>query len=183
MIMFGVRPGPDLFETEKVLVYSIFLGLLIGSVVLLVTGLLLTRWLALVVRMPQPLLLTAVAGMAFMAALSITGMVFDVRLLLVFAVIGYLMRRFDFPAAPLILAMVLGFMIETSMRRSLIISDGSWMIFFQRPISAILLILAIFSFVAPLVRQRRRGGRGGPPPPGVEPGGAGGRLVHDRVVR
>jgi len=169
MIMFGVRPGPELFATQQVFVYSVFLGLIVGSVVLLVVGLLLTRWLALVVRIPKPLLLTAVTGTAFMAALTLTGMVFDVRLLLLCAVVGYLMRVLDFSPVPLILAMVLGFMIETSMRRSLILSDGSWMIFWQRPISAVLLVLAIASFVVPLVRglrsHRSRGG-GAPPPDG-----------------
>jgi putative tricarboxylic transport membrane protein len=153
MIMFGIRPGPELFQTQKVLVYSLFIGLLVGAVVLLVTGLLLTRWLALVVRMPQPLLVTIVTGMAFMAALTITGMLFDVRLLVVFAVVGYLMRKYDFPLASLILALVLGFMIETALRRSLIISDGSWIIFLQRPISAVLLFISLLSFATPLIRK------------------------------
>lgn len=169
MIMFGIRPGPELFETEKVFVYSILIGLLVGAVALLFAGLLLTRWLALVVRVPKPLLITAVTGMAFMAALTLTGLVFDVRLLLLFGVLGYLMRRFDFPAAPLILAMVLGFMIETSLRRSLILSDGSWLIFLTRPISVVLLVLALLSFVAPLVRRGRGLYGGGPPAPPAAP--------------
>lgn len=161
MIMFGVRPGPELFATQPVFVYSVFLGLLVGAVVLLVVGLLLTRWLALVVRIPRPLLMASVTGAAFMAALTLTGMVFDLRILLVCAVAGYVMRVLDFSPVPLILAMVLGFMIETSMRRSLILSDGSWAIFWQRPIAAVLLILAILSFTLPLVRGMRRGLRGG----------------------
>jgi putative tricarboxylic transport membrane protein len=155
MIMFGVRPGPELFTTQPVFVYTVFLGLLVGAVVLLFVGLLLTRWLALVVRIPQPLLLTIVTGTAFMAALSLTGMMFDVRLLLLCGIVGYLMRAFDFSPVPMILAMVLGFMIETSMRRSLILSDGSWSIFWERPISAVLLVMAIASFSVPLLKGLR----------------------------
>jgi putative tricarboxylic transport membrane protein len=84
-----------------------------------------------------------------------------VRLVLLFGVIGYLMRKFDFPPAPLILAMVLGFMIETSLRRALILSDGDWSIFFTRPISAVILTIALLSFFYPIVRDIVQGVRAG----------------------
>lgn len=156
MIMFGIKPGPQIFTEQSVMVYSIFFGLAIAAVMLLVMGLLLTPYLALVMRIPKPFLITGVAGIAFMAAMAITGLMFDVRLVLFFGVLGYVMRRLDFPAAPLILAMVLGFMIETSLRRALILSNGEWSIFFSRPISAIILGAAILSVLYPIARDIRQ---------------------------
>lgn len=152
MIVFGVRPGPQIFETEPVLVYSLFIGLAVGAVMLLVLGLSLTRWLTYVMKIPPPYLVTGVTGISFIAVFAITGLMFDVYLLLFFGAFGYLMRRYDFPAAPLILAMVLGFLIETSLRRSLIISNNDWSIFFTRPISAAILTAAIISFFHPVIR-------------------------------
>ncbi|WP_114964266.1 tripartite tricarboxylate transporter permease [Alkalilacustris brevis] len=152
MVLYGLRPGPQIFVQQPVLVYSLFFGLAMGAVVLLILGLLLTPYLAMVMRIPRPYLITGIAGVAFMAAMAITGLLFDVRLVLLFGVIGYIMRRYEFPAAPMILALVLGFMIETNLRRSLILSDGDWSIFFTRPIAATILGLAILSFLFPILR-------------------------------
>jgi putative tricarboxylic transport membrane protein len=104
-------------------------------------------------RIPKPYLITGVAGIAFMAAIAITGLMFDVRLVLLFGIVGYIMRKHDFPAAPMILALVLGFMIETTLRRSLIMSDGDWSIFWTRPIAATILAVTILSFVYPIIRD------------------------------
>ena len=152
MILYGLRPGPRIFTEQPVLVYSLFFGLALGAIVLLVVGLLLTPYLSMIIRIPKAYLVTSVAGLAFMAALSITGLMFDVYLVLLFGLIGYAMRRLDFPAAPMILAMVLGFMIETSLRRSLILSQGDWSVFFTRPISAVILTVGLLSFFYPIVR-------------------------------
>lgn len=153
MILYGLRPGPQIFTQQPVLVYSLFFGLAIGAVVLLVLGLLLTPYLALVMRIPKPYLITGVTGIAFMAAMAITGLLFDVRLVLFFGILGYVMRKLDFPPAPMILALVLGFMIETSLRRALIMSDGDWSVFFTRPISAVILSVALLSFFYPMIRE------------------------------
>jgi putative tricarboxylic transport membrane protein len=153
MIMFGLRPGPQIFTEQPVLVYSLFFGLALGAVVLLILGLLLTPYLALVMRLPRAYLITGVTGIAFMAAMAITGLLFDVWLVLLFGILGYIMRKLEFPPAPMILALVLGFMIETSLRRSMILSDGDWSVFFTRPISGTILGLAILSFLYPVVRD------------------------------
>ena len=153
MIAFGIRPGPDIFVNEPVLTYSLFIGLALGGVFLLALGLILTPWLAMVMRIPSPYLGAAVMGIALMAGLTITGLMFDVYLMVAFGVLGYLMRKYGFPVAPLILAMVLGFMMETSMRRALIISEGDWSIFWTRPISGLILALAVLSLMSPLLRK------------------------------
>jgi putative tricarboxylic transport membrane protein len=158
MILYGLRPGPRIFTEEPVLVYSLFFGLALGAIVLLVLGLLLTPYLALIMRIPKPYLITGVTGISFMAAMAITGLLFDVRLVLLFGVIGYIMRLYDFPPAPMILALVLGFMIETNLRRALIMSDGDFTVFLTRPISAVILICAILSFLYPVIRSIRTRG-------------------------
>jgi len=158
MILYGLRPGPQIFVQQPVLVYSLFFGLAFGAVALLILGLLLTPYLALVMRIPKPYLITGVVGIAFMAAMAITGLLFDVRLVLLFGVLGYIMRMYDFPPAPMILALVLGFMIETNLRRSLILSNGDWSVFVTRPIAATILAAAVLSFLYPIIRAllRRR---------------------------
>ena len=150
MIVFGITPSPQIFEEEPVLIYSLFIGMAVAALTLLVLGLSLTRWLAHVMKIPKAFLVTGVTGIAFMAALTITGLMFDVYLLIFFGAMGYLLRRYEFPEAPLILAMVLGFMIETSLRRSMILSDGDWSIFFTRPISATILLISFASMGYPI---------------------------------
>jgi putative tricarboxylic transport membrane protein len=152
MVLYGLRPGPQIFVDEPVLVYSLFFGLAFGAFALLILGLALTPYLAMVMRIPKPLLLTGIIGIAFMAAFAITGLMFDVRLVLLFGVLGYIMRKFDFPPAPMILALVLGFMIETNLRRSLILSDGDWSFFFTRPISGTILAVTALSLLYPVIR-------------------------------
>lgn len=164
MIINGIQPGPQVFQREAVLVYSLFIGLAVGALFLLVTGLFAARWLVYAVRIPRPYLVTGITGIAFMGSLAISSSIFDLRMAFVFGIVGFLMRRYGFPAAPLVLAMVLGFLIETSLRRSLILSDGDWSIFFNRPISAVVLALAVASFLFPIVQQAiatRRAARSG----------------------
>ena len=83
----------------------------------------------------------------------------DVWLMLIFGVVGYLMRKLDYPMAPAVLAIVLGPLAETSMRQSLLLSDGSFLIFFTRPISGPIMLAALGLFLLPVI-QRLRGRRG-----------------------
>ncbi|PWG65833.1 tripartite tricarboxylate transporter permease [Spiribacter halobius] len=159
MIINGIQPGPQVFEEQPVLVYSLFIGLAIGAFFLLFAGLFAARWLIYAVHTPRPYLVTGITGIACMGGLAISSSIFDLRLAVLFGLIGYLMRRCGFPAAPLVLAMVLGFLIETSLRRAMITADGDWTTFLTRPISATLLALAVASFFWPIVkgiRDRRR---------------------------
>jgi putative tricarboxylic transport membrane protein len=89
---------------------------------------------------------------------------FDVWLTIGFGIAGYILKKYKYPAAPLVLAMVLGYMAESNYRRALIMSQGSHSIFFDQPISAVFLILAVLSFVWPIVqtlRKRRRAAKTG----------------------
>ena len=121
----GLQPGPLLFVKEPGLVYGLFASLLVGNFVMLAMGLLGTKLWAKVLGVPKSVLTPMVLAITLFAAYAESNSVYTVWLALVFGVLGYALRKCDFPVAPVVLAMVLGNMIEISFRRSLILSDGS----------------------------------------------------------
>ncbi len=114
----------------------------IGNLLLLAMNMPLISLFIRLLKVPYKVLMAVILAFAFIGTYSINGSIFDLWLMLIIAVIGYLLRKLDFSPAPLILGMVLGQNLELAFRRSLIISSGNPVIFFTRPISAILLVLA-----------------------------------------
>jgi len=122
----------------------------IGNVMLLVLNLpLIGLWVKLL-RVPYPLLAPLILVFVIIGAYSVNNSVFDVGITIAFGFFGYLMRKFDFEPAPLVLAMILGPQLEASLRRSLIYSRGDLGIFFQRPIAATLMALALLLLLSPI---------------------------------
>ncbi len=152
----GLQPGPLLFVKEPGLVYGLFASLLIGNCVMLAMGLLGTKLWAKVLDVPKNVLTPMVLAVTLFAAYAESNNVYTVWLALTFGVLGYAMRKCDFPVAPIVLAIVLGNMIEISFRRSLILSDGSVSIFFTRPIALGILGLAALSLGYQVVRDLRK---------------------------
>ena len=138
----GLQPGPLLFVKEPGLVYGLFASLLVGNIVMLGMGLVGTKIWAKVLDVPKNVLTPIVLATILFAAYAESTNVFGVWIALIFGVLGYVMRKYDFPVAPVVLAMVLGGMIEVSFRRSLILSDGSFSILATRPVAAAILLLA-----------------------------------------
>jgi putative tricarboxylic transport membrane protein len=125
----------------------------VGNVVLLALNLpLIWLWVRLL-RVPYPLLAPFIVVFVLVGAYSVNNSVFDLGLTVAFGLLGYLMRRFDFEPAPLVLALILGPQLEAALRRSLIFSRGDLLVFFQRPISAVLLALALALLCAPVLRR------------------------------
>jgi len=141
----GLQPGPLLFVKEPGLVYGLFASLLVGNVVMLAMGLLGTKVWAKVLDVPKNILTPIVLAICLFAAYAESGSVFGVWLALLFGVLGYFLRKYGFPVAPIVLAIVLGSMIEISFRRSMILADGSPAIFVTRPVALVILGLALFS--------------------------------------
>lgn len=162
MMMYGVRPGPLLFEQQPDFIWAIIASMYVGNVLLLILNLPLIPLFATALRIPYSILYPLILTVCIVGAFSLNGSVFDVGLLLIFGVIGYLMRKTGFPAAPVVLALVLGPLIERSLSQSLTISQGDPLIFFERPISAILLSLCIVIACASAVRAALRRSRGSP---------------------
>jgi putative tricarboxylic transport membrane protein len=153
LLMLGLQPGPLLFQQQPTFVWGLIASMYIGNVMLLVLNLPLVGMWVKILDIPLYLLVMFIILFSFLGVYTVNNSVQDLVLMVVFGVIGYIFRRLDIPTAPVILAMVLGDLMEQAMRQSLIISDGSLSIFFTRPISLVLLILAAISITNPYWKQ------------------------------
>jgi len=146
-MMYGLQPGPRLMTEQPQLLWTIIASMYIGNVMLLVLNLPLVGVWARMALIPFPILGPLIVAFTFIGAYSLRFQMLDIWIVLLFGVIGYLMRKFGFPVAPMVLAAVLARMLETSLMQSLVISQGSALIFFTRPISVVFMFVALF-FIA-----------------------------------
>ncbi|MGH9791475.1 MAG: hypothetical protein ACRD5W_09725, partial [Candidatus Acidiferrales bacterium] len=135
-------------------------------------GMVILRGCLLVMRMPPPSLVASILAIIFIGTYAADLFILNPILALIFGVIGFGMRLTSFPAAATVLGLVLGFLVESELRRSLIIAHGSWAIFFTRPISAVLLLMTIGFLLYPVVLNLRRVRRQ-PPSPATVPASGG----------
>ncbi len=149
LLMLGLQPGPLLFQQQPDFVWGLIASMYIGNVMLLVLNLPLVGMWVKILDIPLYLLVLFIILFSFLGVYTVNNSVQDLILMVGFGILGYILRRLDIPAAPIILAMVLGDLMEQALRQSLIISDGSLGIFFTRPIALILLILAAISITNP----------------------------------
>jgi putative tricarboxylic transport membrane protein len=149
LLMIGLQPGPLLFQQQPEFVWGLIASMYIGNVMLLVLNLPLVGMWVKLLDVPLYLLLNFIILFSFLGVYTMNNSVQDLFIMVGFGVIGYLMKRLDIPATPIILGIVLGRLMEEKMRQSLVISDGSMMIFLNRPISLCLLILAAISITNP----------------------------------
>jgi putative tricarboxylic transport membrane protein len=159
---YGLNPGPQLFQTSSTLVWALIASLYIGNVMLLVLNLPLVGLWVKLLKIPRPPLY---AGILIFATIGVYGMrqsAFDLYLMLGIGLLGVLMRRFDFPTAPVIVGMILGPLAEAQMRNALSIGEGKWTVFIERPASATLLAVVVLVLVVPrlLARRNRPSGAG-----------------------
>src|SRR3954466_1759508 len=143
LVLWGFKPGPLFISENPSLFWSRVASMYIGNLMLLVLNLPLVPLFAQVLRTPAYVLYPVIFGVSMVGVYSVSGSVFDVGLLAVFGLLGYAMRKLDFPSAPLILGLVLGGALERALRQSLMMSDGSLSILVARPISAAMLSLAL----------------------------------------
>ena len=127
----------------------------LANFVMLFLGLKFIRLWLKVVEVSPPILAALIFSVAFIGAFSVGGSVGDVVVMLIIGVLGYVLRKFKFPLIPLVIGLVLGELIEISLRRALILSDGSFQVFFTDPISLGLLIAAALSLIYAIVRDMR----------------------------
>ncbi|MCL4369518.1 MAG: tripartite tricarboxylate transporter permease [Chloroflexi bacterium] len=149
----GLQPGPMLFVKQAPLVYGLFASLMIGNIMMTIIGLAGTQLWTQVVAVPKAIMMPIVLAVCLLAAYAESGEMFQVWVAMFFGVLGYLLRKFGFPVAPIVLAMVLGPTMETNFRRSLIVSDEGLAIFFSRPISAVVLGLTLASLAYQVHRE------------------------------
>ena len=151
LIMFGIRPGPELFDKNAELVWTVIASMYIGNVILLIMNLPLAGLFAQLLRVPYSWLYPPILALCVAGVYSQANSIEDVWMLVGFGALGWAMMRYDWPAAPMILGLVLGTVFENSLRQSMTLSHGSAEIFFTRPISATLLACAAIAVVAPFL--------------------------------
>jgi putative tricarboxylic transport membrane protein len=164
---YGIQAGPQLFQNSSALVWALIASLYIGNVMLLVLNLPMVGLWVKLLKIPRPQLY---AGILIFATVGVYGMrqsAFDLFLMLGVGVVGVLMRRFDFPTAPVIVGMILGPLAEAQMRNALSIGEGRWTVFIERPMSVAVLLAVVAVLVLPALgrlRQRQRRARAAPTP-------------------
>ncbi len=147
LMMYGLQPGPMLFKQNPQFVWAVIASMYIGNIMLLVLNLPLVGMWARIATVPFPILGPLILFCSVVGTYSIRFLIFDVWVMFVFGIVGYFMRKLGYPVAPMVLASVLAQMLETSLQQSLLISQGSALIFFTRPISAVFMGLAALSIV------------------------------------
>jgi putative tricarboxylic transport membrane protein len=156
LMMFNLRPGPLIFQRAPEFVWGLIASMYVGNVMLVALMLLFIAAFVRVLDIPVHLLVASVFVLILAGSFSLNVGLFEVGITVAFGAIGYVMKRLEYPPAPLVLALVLGHMLENSFRQSLIMSRGDMSIFFTRPLSLILLAVAVAAVVIPAIRNYQR---------------------------
>jgi putative tricarboxylic transport membrane protein len=151
LLVLGVQPGPGLIENDPQLFWGVIISMYIGNIFLLIINLPLVPYIARVLAIPRPLLISLVITFCLIGIYAVSFNTFDLYLLLLFGVLGFVMKKLAFPLAPFILAFILGEMMETALRQSLTLANGNWMVFVAKPVSVIMLTIAALLLISPLV--------------------------------
>ena len=151
---YGINPGPQLFTTSATLVWALIASLYIGNIMLLVLNLPMVGIWVKLLKIPKPQLYAGILIFATVGAYGMRQSTFDLFLLFGIGLLGVVMRRFDFPTAPVVVGMILGPLAEAQMRNAVAIGEGSWSIFWQRPMSLTLLIIVLAVLIVPRVMKR-----------------------------
>ena len=152
----GLQPGPLLFKEHGDMVYTLFAGMLFCYVVMLILGFSSFRFIGRILQTPKSILTPTIMVLCIVGTYALNNSMFDIGIMLVAGVIGYFMQRSNFPASPVVLALIMGPMAESSFRRSLALSSGSYDFLYTRPITAGLLIVAAITLMVPLIRGIRK---------------------------
>ncbi len=157
LISYGVQPGPQLFQTNPEVFWSVIISMYLGNVVLLMLNLPLIPYIAKLLILPRQLLVPFILFFSLIGVYLVSFNTFDILLMTAFAVAAIFLRFFDYPMAPLILGFILGDMIEDNLQRTMTLYDGSISFLWQRPVSLGISILILFVILVPIVRAFRPG--------------------------
>jgi putative tricarboxylic transport membrane protein len=151
---YGIQPGPQLFTTSATLVWALIASLYIGNVMLLILNLPMVKLWVQLLKIPKPQLYAGILIFATVGAYGMRQSAFDLVLLWGIGLVGVLMRRFDFPTAPVVVGMILGPLAEAQLRNAMSIGEGSASVFLQRPVSITLIVVIALVLVVPRVLKR-----------------------------
>lgn len=152
-MILGLRPGPLLIREQPTMLNAIFFGMLISAILLFVGGRFVTREFARILKLPYPLLGTLITALGVVGAYSLKNSFYDVAIMFLFGFIGYFFEKFKYSSSAFILGLILGEIIENSLRKQIIIGDGSWIGFVNRPLALIILVVAVVTFLSPVINS------------------------------
>lgn len=155
LMMQNLTPGPLLFSTNGKLVYALILSAIGVNIFMLIQGKILIKPFSQVTKIPMRLLVPILTVLCLTGTFALRNTMFDVRIMLLFGIISFFATKNGFPTTPMVLAFVLGPSAEKYMRKALVLSKGSWSIFFTKPISCVFLILAVVSLVLSLRKNSK----------------------------
>ncbi|OIJ13844.1 C4-dicarboxylate ABC transporter permease [Anaerobacillus arseniciselenatis] len=155
LLIHGLRPGAELFTASGDIVYALFFSLFVANILVIIIGLSGARVFSKVLVVKPVVLGPIILLLSIVGSFAIGNNYYDIWVMLAFGVIGYMLRKYGFPLAPIVLALILGPKAEQSFSQSMLISQNDWTIFFTRPISVTFLVLAIITFITPFILDRR----------------------------
>jgi len=159
LFIHGIRPGPMIMIEQPEFIYSVAAMLVFATLAIAVFGLSLTRLFVLILRVPREILMPIVFTLCVIGPYALTQRTFDIWVMVVFGLVGFVLRQMNYPMAPLVLGIILGDLLDKSLRRGLTLSDGDLSPFFTRPISAAFAIVIAISVALTIPSVRRAVGR------------------------
>ena len=155
-LLHGLQPGPQVFQTSSHIIYAMFASVFVGIVVMCAIGYFATKYMVKVLEFPEVIISAYVVMMCILGAFAARNNITDVWLVAIFGVLGYLFERFKFPITPLVLGVILGPLAESSFMTSMISYSNDWTVFFTRPISGPIMLIAILTLLYPVFRRMRQ---------------------------
>ncbi len=152
-LLHGIQPGPQIFHTNPEMVYTIFAAQYVGNILMLFVGLASIRLFVKVLQLPEAVIAAFIMVFCFIGAYALRSNMSDVYIMAGAGVVGYFMRKFDYPIAPLVLGLILGPLAERNFMTSMISYSNDWTIFFTRPVSGFMMLLSFAALMLPLWRS------------------------------
>ena len=153
LTMQGIQPGPMLFTKQANWVYSIMIGMMLVNLFMYLQGRLFVKGFSNITKISTKIMVPCLVVLCVIGAYAIKYNTFNAAAMVVIGVIGYLLKKLDFPLTPMVIGLVLGKLCESNMRRALLLSRGNWLTFFQSPIACVFLALAVFMLFFPMIRD------------------------------
>lgn len=156
LMMLGLQPGPLLFSRTPEIAWGVIASMLIGNIVLAIINLPMAGMLVRILSVPERILYPIILGLAFLGTYSISNTTFDFLIVIGFGLLGLFMKKSGFPTSPMVLGAIIGGAIEEKFRQALTISNGSYAVFVSDPITIVLLVLTLGSFLLPLFKKKEK---------------------------
>jgi putative tricarboxylic transport membrane protein len=158
-LLHGIQPGPLLFSKSPESVYTVFAGMLVCNLIMILAGLITAKFFSELMRVPENILSAFIISFCILGAFALRNDMTDVWFMAIFGIVGYFMRRYNLPSPPLILGLILGPLAEKYFLTSMIGAGNDFSIFFRRPVSGCLMFISIALLLMPFLRSLGKRGK------------------------